>query len=133
MTATSLPPGRYGPASTRRGPRRAVVVTLLAVVVAAAIAVLVWFGLAQSTGVDVETYGYQVKDAQSVEVTFSVTTRPGTAVVCTLEALNDAHAQVGSKDVQIPAAEDEVTRYTVTVATAERAVTGVADSCRTAS
>jgi len=94
--------------------------------------VLVWFGLAQGTGVSVETYGYSVKDAQSVSITFSVTTKPGTPVVCTLEALNDAHAQVGSKDVKIPAADQQVVQYTATVATAERAVTGVADSCRAA-
>ncbi len=131
MTATSLPPGRYAPAPTRRGPRRAVVVTLLALLVAAAVAVLVWLGLAQNTGVSVETYGYSVKNAQSVEVTFSVTTKPGTPVVCTIEALNEAHAQVGSKDVRISAATEEVMRYTATVATAERAVTGIADSCRT--
>jgi len=131
MTATSLPPGRYGSAPTRRGPRRAVVVTLLAVVVAAAVGGLVLLGLAQGSGPSVETYGYSVKDAQRVEVTFSVTVKTGTPVVCTIEALNDAHAQVGSKDVQIPAASEQVMRYTATVATAERAVTGVADSCRT--
>ncbi len=132
MTATTLPPGRYGPAPARRGRRRTVTIVALSVVAAAAVAVLVWFGLAQSTGVKVETYGYSVKDAQSVSVTFSVTTDPGTPVVCTLEALNDAHAQVGSKDVTIPAADQQVMRYTATVATAERAVTGVADSCRVA-
>jgi len=132
MTATTLPPGRYGPAPARRGRRRTVTIAALSVVVAAAIGVLVWFGLAQGTGVSVETYGYSVKDAQSVSITFSVTTKPGTPVVCTLEALNDAHAQVGSKDVKIPAADQQVVQYTATVATAERAVTGVADSCRAA-
>jgi len=131
MTATTLPPGRYGSAPGGRGRRRTVTIVALSVVAAAAIAVLVWFGLAQSSGVDVETYGYSVKDAQTVSVTFSVTTKPGTPVVCTLEALNEAHAQVGSKDVQIPAADEQVMRYTVKVATAERAVTGIVDSCRT--
>ncbi|MGC5166932.1 DUF4307 domain-containing protein [Luteimicrobium sp. DT211] len=132
MTATALPPGRYGSAPTGPGRRRTVLIVVLSVVVAAAIGVLVWFGLAQGTSVSVETYGYSVKDAQSVEVTFSVTAKSGTPVVCTIEALNDAHAQVGSKDVQIPAADEQVTQYTTTVATSERAVTGVADSCRTA-
>ncbi|PJI94172.1 DUF4307 domain-containing protein [Luteimicrobium subarcticum] len=132
MTSVAAPPGRYGPERTSTGRRwRLAALVACAVVALGAVS---WLGLHHSEPtVSFQNYGYSNVTAESVDVTFDVTVAQGTAVVCTIDASNALHAQVGTLDASLPASDQDTTRYTVTVRTTEKPVNGVVDSCRTAS
>ena len=129
MTATALPPGRYGPAPDPRR-RRRTVAALVALGVLG-VAVVVWLGLgAAQTPVHWSPVGFRIDGAESVEVTYDVTRLdPSMTVECRVEALNTSHAQVGVVVVEVPPSSDGTVRRTTTVRTSEPAVTGVVDSC----
>ena len=122
------PAGRYGPEptdATRRLQRLG-----LAVAVGAAMVVLGWSGAGVVRDpVQWQDGGYRVDGPTSTEVTFDVTTRPGAAATCRVQALSSSYAQVGVLDVPVPPAETRTRRVTVTVPTVELAVTGVVQGC----
>ncbi|MBF0723839.1 DUF4307 domain-containing protein [Sanguibacter inulinus] len=74
-------------------------------------------------------FGYSVKGPEAVDITFDVAKPKDSTVVCTVEALNENYAQVGTKEVTIGPAEVSEARYTTTIATTELAVTAVVDEC----
>ena len=127
-TTPTPPAGRYGRAPTPAGRRRNVV--LLWSLGVAAVAVAVWLGLgAAQTPVTGKDVGFTLGDGR-VEVVYDVIrTDPSVAVRCRLEALNQAHAQVGVRVVDVAGATDRVTRLRSVVAVSEPAVTGVVESC----
>lgn len=119
---------RYGTA--RSSSRRTLWTTLLILGGAVFLAIIVWAGMSFSNApVTWKDLGYSVKDSSEVEVSFTVSTEPGNATRCTVEALNSRYAQVGVLDVDIPPADVGTTRHTVTVSTQELAVTGIVDTC----
>lgn len=120
------PAERYGDRRTGRGP----LVAVLAVVAATFVAWVVWAGLGVA-GRDVRwsDVGYDVVDDTTVVVTFTVVKDPKGTAVCTVEALNSQFAKVGLATVEIGPAEQRAVQRTATVRTAERAVTGVVESC----
>ena len=126
--ASTPPPGRYGRTPTPGDRRRSVV--LLWALGAAAVAVAVWLGLgAAQMPVTWKDVGFTLADGR-VDVVYDVIrTDPSLAVQCRLEALNQAHAQVGVLVVDVAAGADRVTRLRSTVAVAEPAVPGVVESC----
>jgi hypothetical protein len=73
--------------------------------------------------------GYQITDDRSVEVQYTVSTDPGTPVRCAVQALNNVQAIVGWKVVDLPATGSRSTTYTTSLATTERAVTGLIYRC----
>jgi hypothetical protein len=73
--------------------------------------------------------GFSVKGPESVAITFDVAKPRDATVVCTLQALNENYAQVGTKDVTIGPSEMDEGRYTTEIATTELAVTAVVDGC----
>lgn len=137
MTTTSTPSGarppagRYGPEPRPGGARRRAV--LLGALGAVAVAVAVWFGLAAGDApVSWKDVGFTIEDG-SVDVVFDVIRPdPGVAAQCRLQALNEQHAQVGVRTVDVAPAEDRVQRLRSTVAVSEPAVTGVVETCWTA-
>ena len=108
--------------------RRAVVVAGGAVV---AIGLVVWLALG-TTGDDVswEDVSYKVQGDQRVDVRFRVTKDPKATAECTLQALNRGFAEVGVVTVTVGPADTRTQDVTASVATQERAVTGVVDTCR---
>ena len=132
MSETSAPrppAGRYGPEPTRaRRVRRTLVVAGGAVV---AVGLLVWLAFG-TMGDDVswEDVGYTVHGDARVDVRFRVTKDPGATAECTLQALNRGFAEVGVVTVTVGPADTRTQDVTASVATQERAVTGVVDSCR---
>lgn len=129
MTTSPATADRYGAQETPARRRRNVLWMVAAGVVL--VAVVVWLALGnRSTTVSYETYGYKVVSAEEVRVTVDVTVKPGTLVSCTIDALNEAHAQVGTHDFTLGPSTTQATRYTVTLHTSERAVTGTVDACR---
>ncbi len=132
MTTAAPPAGRYGPAPDPR--RRRLVVVGIATLGALGVAAAVWLGLASAAApVHWSQVGFSVDGPDSVDVTFQVTrSDPATPALCTVEAQNSAHGQVGVVEVDVPASTDSTVRLTTTVRTSETAVTGLVTTCRTA-
>jgi hypothetical protein len=124
---TIRPADRYGAPSPVR--RRAVVVTAAALV-AAGVAWAVWvaWGVANEP-VRWADAGFTVRGDTAVDVTFQVTTAPGSVAVCTVRALNDARAEVGLLDVRVGPSTSGTIRTTATVPTTERAVAAAVRAC----
>jgi uncharacterized protein (DUF58 family) len=78
--------------------------------------------------VRVSVGAYKVVSAQETTVTFSVTKPEGTPVTCRVIARDRSGAVVGTQDVTLPAAGQEVSR-TVSLRTRGKAVVGTVDSC----
>ncbi len=97
--------------------------------VLAASAIAVWFGISATRGVSWADAGYHIVDSSRVDVTFDVIHQDGKPVKCTLEALDIKHAQVGEVTVKLPPSEHPSTRYTRTVKTVAKAVTGTVEHC----
>lgn len=75
------------------------------------------------------TVAYRVESDTSVTVSFDVSRPPGTAVTCTIRAMDGHFTPVGSASVVIPVTEDRVVHQESTVRTTTRAVTGVVQDC----
>jgi hypothetical protein len=123
------PAGRYGPEPSARRRRLAVVALVVAALVGLAVVVVVGIRVA-SVPVRQDVVGFDVVDSERVDVTFEVSMEPGTAARCTVDALADSYAQVGTVDVTVGPVETLESRWTVSVATSELATTGVVESCR---
>jgi hypothetical protein len=97
----------------------------------AAVGLTAWFTIAQQQAHPVEhdVVGFDVHDAESIDVTFQVHMPPGTTAVCTIEALAPSYAQVGTVDVEVGPAESRTSVYEVTVGTSQEATSGVVAGC----
>jgi hypothetical protein len=123
------PPGRYGPEPTPR--RRRLVVAGIVLVALVGVAITLAIGLRSANEpVRYKDFGFDVVGPERVDVTFDVYMDAGTTAVCTLDALNESYAQVGTVDVTVGPVDVTEARYTVEVATSELATTGIVQSCR---
>ncbi len=94
------------------------------------VALAVWLGLANTLGAVTWTdTGYRVVDDRTVTVTFDVHRPPGTAVTCTVRALDSRFGTVGTVEVDVPAGPERSVSEQVTVRTTTRAVTGTVQRC----
>lgn len=121
---------RYGRSpGTRR--RRTVVAVSVAVAFVVVFAAWVVFAAFDGDGSKLEStdVGYTVLDDRSVDVQYTVSVQPGTEVSCAVQAQNQKFAIVGWKVVHLPAATQHSTTYTTSLATSERAVTGLIYEC----
>jgi len=73
--------------------------------------------------------GYEIVDDRAVDVQYTISTEPGTPVRCAVQALNNVQAIIGWKVVDLPPTEARSTTYTTSLATTERAVTGLIYRC----
>lgn len=122
---------RYG--GQRRGVPRGLLITAAATVAVVLLALLAWLAMGQG-GQPVRTndIGYEVNDDNSVSVVFEIVRPdPSIPVRCSVQALDAAWAQMGVREVEIPASAHRVQRITVEVNTTQRAINAnvVADSC----
>jgi len=130
-SAPTPPAGRYGPEPTDRS--RRLRLAGLVVVVLAAVAVIAWLGIGTLRDpVQWKDIGYRVDGATSVDVTFDVTKAPAATVTCRVQALSQSYAQVGLRSVDVGPGDTATQRVTVTVPTAEPAVTGTVETCHLA-
>ncbi len=124
---------RYGRTPVRR--RRSVVsaVVAAAVLAAAVIAWSVWTGVGgSSAALDESTTNVQVEGSGAVVVGWTVSGRPGTRLVCALEAQDTAGSVVGLDEIVLPATGQVDRSGTTRVRTVRQASTGLIDSCRDA-
>jgi hypothetical protein len=110
--------------------RRALVAVWAAIAVCVGIAGLLAWTQYRDNPVTADVVSYRVLDAQRVEVDMQVSMPPGSTAVCTVEALSESYAQVGTLDVPVGPSDRHTTRYRVTVQTSQLATTGVVERCR---
>jgi hypothetical protein len=118
---------RIPPGTDRRQLAWAVAGGLVGLVVA----VLFGFLALRNEGqrISATTVAYTVESDTSVSVSFDVSRPPGTAVTCTIRAMDGHFTAVGSASVPIPVTDEQVAHETATVRTTTRAVTGVVQDC----
>ncbi|MCM3554373.1 DUF4307 domain-containing protein [Janibacter melonis] len=116
------------PAQQGRSPRFWWV--LGSILVAASVALVVWFGLSGTKGAVTATDVAFTREPREVTMVFDVDRPVGTVVTCHVKALDSDYATVGSTDVEIPASQERSTRESVVVRTTTQAVTATVDGCR---
>lgn len=121
---------RYGRDRRSRGVEKRVLWALGGViaVVFAAWVVLVSFD-GSNASLEARDVAHRIVDEHAVEVSFSLNVAPGTATVCALQALNEAHAIVGWKVLEIPPSDERNRVITETVRTSEQSNTGLISRC----
>lgn len=98
--------------------------------VAVATGLAVWFGIAGTAdSVTATDIGFEHQGSQEVVMVFDVTRPPGTDVSCTVTAMDDDYARVGTVEHEVPAAEDRTTRVRASVRTTTKAVTATVQDC----
>lgn len=126
-TPSAPGPGRY---DTHRGISRTTQVRLAVAAVTVAVLSIAWVTMGPSAStVRGKEFGFSVQGPEAVDITFDVAKPKDATVRCTVEALNENYAQVGTKEVTIGPAEVGEARYTTTIATTELAVTAIIDEC----
>ena len=116
---------RYGRTRSRRTPWIVGGVIALVVIIAFG-----WMTISQTMNtVDVDDLGFEVVDEHSVSVSFQITGKPGSDVVCALEALDEEFGVVGWKIVELPATESHAQRLSTTIPTIAEATTGLVNTC----
>lgn len=109
--------------------RRALVAVWAAIALAAAAAGYLAWSQYAANPVTADVVSFRVLDAERVEVDLQVSMPPGTTAVCTVEALSESYAQVGTLEVPVGPSESRTSRYGVTVRTSQLATTGVVEGC----
>jgi hypothetical protein len=123
-----LPPGRYGRPPSRG--RRTALVVVAVLALGAALAWVVWAGLAQARAdVRWSDVGFVIVGDTAVQVTYDIGKDPDATVVCSLRALDRHKTAVGVAEVTIGPTHRRVTRRTDTVRTSAQAVTGTVREC----
>lgn len=107
----------------------------LGIVAGAAVLVVVgawvaWVGLfSPAPSLESRDLGYVTRSDASVDIRFEVTTEPGIAVSCALQALNQRFAIVGWKIVTLPPSDDRTRAFDENLRVTEPAVTGLIYRC----
>jgi hypothetical protein len=132
-TRTTALDERYGRTRTsRRRGRIAAVVAGAAVLVAAAVWG-VWTGVGGSADtLDTQTVSATVRSAQTTEVSWLVSGRPDTRLVCAIEAQGEDGVIVGLVEVVVPVTGSSNRGGDTVVRTVRRAQQGLIASCRDA-
>ncbi|GAB2453967.1 DUF4307 domain-containing protein [Xylanimonas ulmi] len=130
--STAQPPtppvDRYG--RPARGSSRLAKVAVV-VALAVAVALAAWFAVAQyqRSPIQADVVSFRVTSAEEIEIDFQVSMRPGTTAVCTVGALSESFAEVGSLRVPVGPSDSGAARYSVTVRTSQKADAAVVDGC----
>ncbi|MFX4286273.1 DUF4307 domain-containing protein [Janibacter sp. G349] len=115
-------------ANPARGQRRWWVIGIVFVVVATLLTV--WFGVSSTRGAVTTTdIGFERTSERQIVMIFEVTRPEGTALSCTITAMDGQYGRVGTKEQAVPAADERTTRVRAAVRTTTRAVTATVQGC----
>jgi hypothetical protein len=90
----------------------------------------VWMGVRESLKpAHWQDGAFSVVDDGTARLEFTVTTKPGRRIVCTVQMLNTGLTEVGRKDVTVGPSQSEVIKATATIPTFERASSGKIRGC----
>lgn len=92
-------------------------------------ALAAWWGISASKGVTANQAGFKVISNDRTQVTWDVITPKKKAVTCTIIAMDDRRNVLGTKTVSLKRSQYTSTRYTDTLRTTARAVTGTVQEC----
>lgn len=121
---------RYGHTPGRRRRNLTISIVAGAAVLLVVGAWGVWVGLFNpSASLDSRDLGYVTQSDDSIDIRFEVSTAPGTAVSCALQALNGQFAIVGWKVIELPPSEERTRAFDENVRVTEPAVTGLIYRC----
>ncbi|MGO1165703.1 MAG: DUF4307 domain-containing protein [Janibacter sp.] len=111
-----------------RGRRLWWVIGGLLVLVAAGLSV--WFGVSSTEDAITTTdIGFEHPNDQEIVMVFDVTRPTGTAVSCTITAMDGEYARVGTSEQKVPAAQERTSRVRASVRTTTTAVTATVKDC----
>ncbi|HYO00406.1 MAG TPA: DUF4307 domain-containing protein [Mycobacterium sp.] len=127
------PASRYGRQRLTRRSRRRLVVILSLVIVAAGVALaLVAYQRLGTSEVKGELGGYQLVDAETVQVTISVTREdPSRPAVCIVRAKSIDGAETGRREILVPPSAQATVQVTTMVKSTRRPVVGDVYGCGT--
>ncbi len=121
---------RYGRTPHSRRRRVAIAIGVGGAVLATAVVWVIWVGLlGPGASLEARDTGFTIASDESVDIRFDVTSEPGTAVSCALQALNPRFAIVGWKIVDLPPSDQRTRVFEVNVRTIETATTGLIYRC----
>lgn len=121
---------RYGRSSRSKHVEKRVLWTLggIIAVVFGAWVVLVAFDGSAAT-LETTDVAHRIVDEHSVDVSFSLNVAPGTATACAVQALNEDHAIVGWKVLEVPPSDQRNRVITENVRTSQQSNTGLIYRC----
>ncbi len=127
------PAARYGHQRLTSPSRRRLVVVVFIVVVAAAVALaVVAYQRLGTSEVKGELGGYQLVDADTVQVTMSVTRKdPSRPVVCIIRARSLDGAEIGRREVLVPPSAQTTVQVSAVVKATRPPVVGDVYGCGT--
>lgn len=115
-------------AAPGRGQRRWWIIGGAFVVVATALTI--WFGISGTRGAVTSTdIGFERRGEREIVMVFDVTRPPGTAVECTITAMDGDYGRVGTAQHAVPASQEATTRVRASVRTTTTAVTATVKDC----
>lgn len=115
-------------ANPDRGQRRWWVVGGFLVLIAAA--TTIWYGVSATEGAVTTTdIGFERNGEREIVMIFDVTRPTGTALSCTVTAMDGEYARVGTKAQAVPASDERTTRVRAAVRTTTTAVTATVPEC----
>ncbi|MDO5494162.1 MAG: DUF4307 domain-containing protein [bacterium] len=117
---------RYGAPPQDRRTVVIAAVTLLAIGVAWLVWSMIAMGRPTATA---EAQAMEVLSDSELQVTYNLTAPVGSTVTCTVTAVNDAHTEVGVRQVTVGPTQAESTAVTTTVATIQPATGALVEEC----
>ena len=127
MTTQDMLDERYG---GRRSPGRRWILAVGGVLAVGAVVLFGWFTVQGALdSVDSDTTSFEVADEHSVTLGFQITSPPGAAVACAIEAQDEEHGVVGWRVIEIPASDVHARAFREVIPTTALATTGFVNSC----
>jgi hypothetical protein len=120
---------RYGRGKSKRRDRN-LVIGLGSLLLLAFLAWAIWFTIEDANRVTHRDISYEILDETTASITFEVTRKVGSTVVCDLKVLNQSFAIVGFKSLEIAASDRPAIVLSSQINTTELGVSGLVDSCR---
>lgn len=127
MTTQDTLDDRYG---RRASPARRWLIALGVIVAVLVVGAFAWMTVQGALNdVDSDTTAFEIVDEHSVLLGFQITSPPGSAVACAIEAQDEEHGVVGWRVVEYEASDLHARAFREMIPTTAEATTGFVNSC----